>query len=141
MAAPQQEILIHGANENGKTIVADRIQNFRTGQSITDLQTMPPDRAYDMSPLASDPIEKGSKDRTISRKQKSLAAYGTIQSQLYNHEGEVNGLILSEGSIVRFPPHLINDSVKINVGENIHASGYGIKNSKGQSIEAQQIRN
>lgn len=140
IAAPKQVILVNGFMEDER-FIPQRITNVRTGQSVSDLQTLAPERSSELSPLAATPIEHGIRDRTYPRKQKILSAQGIIQSQLYSPNGEVNGLILSEGSVVRFPPHMIDESIKIKVGDNIQASGYGTKNSRGQSIEATQIRN
>ncbi len=144
VAPPKQEIIIAGPIEYGKTIQAQRITNVSTNQSVTDIESMPPVESEDKAHLNATTHVQDPQDRVHrkARKQKKLSAQGTVQTQLYGPAGEVNGVILSDGSIVRFAPRMVNDSnVTVNVGENIQASGYGTKNSNGQSIEATTIKN
>lgn len=48
--------------------------------------------------------------------------------------GEVNGVILSDGSIVRFPPESLRLSVQ--TGAPFAASGLGTRNAFGTALEA-----
>ena len=48
--------------------------------------------------------------------------------------GEANGVILTDGSIVRFPPESLRQSVQ--PGAPFAASGLGTRNANGTSLEA-----
>jgi type IV pilus biogenesis protein CpaD/CtpE len=144
IAPPKSEILILGPIENGKTIQAEKITNKTTGQSISDIRPMQPVESQQVAEANATTQVQEAQDRVHKnqRKQKKLSARGTVRNQLYGHQGEVNGVILSDGSIVRFAPKMIDESdVKIDIGEKIQASGYGTKNVNGQSIEATSIKN
>ncbi|MBC7458077.1 MAG: hypothetical protein H7235_07355 [Bdellovibrionaceae bacterium] len=144
IAPPKSEILILGPIENGKTIQAEKITNKTTGQSVSDIRPIllvesPQAAKANATTHVQEPQDRVHKK---DKRQKKISVRGTVKNQLYGHQGEINGVILSEGSIVRFEPKMIDDSsVKIDIGENIQASGYGTKNATGQSIEATSIKN
>jgi len=144
VAPPKAEILILGPIENGKAVQAEKITNKTTGQSVSDIKPMPPVESQQVASANATTHVQEPQDRVHKnqRKQKKLSARGTVKNQLYGHQGEVNGVILSDGSIVRFEPRMIDESdVKLDIGEKIQASGYGTKNANGQSIEATSIKN
>lgn len=143
IAAPKEELIIIGPMENGKTILAEKITNQRTGQSISEIHAEPPVESTEMAQKNATTQSIDRRDRLHkNRKYKQLTARGTIRNQLYGYDGEINGVLLSDGSIVRFSPRIIDQSdVKIDIGEHIRASGYGTKTSKGQSLEATTIKN
>lgn len=144
VAPPKAELLILGPIENGKTIQAEKITNKSTGQAVNDIRPMPPVESPQVAKANATTHVQEPQDRVHKnlRKQKKLSARGTVKNQLYGHQGEVNGVILSDGSIVRFEPKMVDDAdVRIDIGEKIQASGYGTKNANGQSIEATSIKN
>ncbi len=70
----------------------------------------------------------------------NLSVEGTAQNWLVGHRGEINGIIVSNGAIVKFPPHVGNQLVSIaNVGDKIKAQGFGTRNRYGQVIEATNL--
>lgn len=144
IAGPKDVILVSGPVENDRVIAADKIMNVRTGQALSNIEALPPVQSEQMARLDSAPREMSREDRVPShhKKQKKLSAQGTVQNQLYDRSGEVNGVILSDGSIVRFTPRMVEDAaVKVDIGQNVRASGYGFKNSEGKSIEATTLKN
>lgn len=71
---------------------------------------------------------------------RELAAEGQVQQMLYGPRGEVNGLILSDASIVRFPPHVAYQlSDVLRVGRNVAATGFGTETKIGRALEATTI--
>lgn len=144
VAPPKSEIIVYGPIDNGRTIQAEKITNKSTGQSVSDIRPMPPVESQQVAEAnattqVQEPLDRVHKK---NRNQKKLSARGTVKNQLYGPQGEVNGVILSDGTIVRFAPKMVDDSsVKIDIGENIQASGFGTKNANGQSIEATSIKN
>ncbi|MNE73416.1 hypothetical protein D3C80_1694270 [compost metagenome] len=59
---------------------------------------------------------------------------GSIETVLTGPRGETNGVILNDGSIVRFPPNGMQ--IPIKAGMPFAASGLGTRNNYGQSLEA-----
>ncbi|MDF3835392.1 hypothetical protein P3W85_20885, partial [Cupriavidus basilensis] len=59
---------------------------------------------------------------------------GRVETVLTGRRGEANGVILSDGSIVRFPPESLRLSVQ--TGAPFAASGLGTRNAFGTSLEA-----
>ena len=59
---------------------------------------------------------------------------GHVETVLTGPRGEANGVILSDGSIVRFPPESLRLSVQ--TGAPFAASGLGTRNTFGTALEA-----
>jgi hypothetical protein len=59
---------------------------------------------------------------------------GHVETVLTGPRGEANGVILSDGSIVRFPPESLRLSVQ--TGAPFAASGLGTRNAFGTALEA-----
>lgn len=73
----------------------------------------------------------------------NLKAYsdeGKIESLLHGKNGEVNGVILSSGGLVRFPKPVADRFANLfQVGNSIAANGYGTQNKYGKCIEATAV--
>lgn len=67
----------------------------------------------------------------------AMNAQGEIQYLYYGKHGEINGLILADGTIVRFSREAsFQFAPMFKVGQSISASGYGTKNQYGRAFEA-----
>lgn len=64
----------------------------------------------------------------------NLQVEGKVQAVLSGPAGDTNGVVLEDGSIVRFAPMALNQPVAI--GSYLAASGVGTRNSYGVAIEA-----
>lgn len=64
----------------------------------------------------------------------NLQVEGKVQAVLSGPAGDTSGVILEDGSIVRFAPRALNQPVA--VGAYIAASGVGTRNSYGVALEA-----
>lgn len=75
---------------------------------------------------------------TTSRMNYStMSVEGTAKQWLVGQRGEINGLILSDGTQVRFSPQVGNQLMSMaKVGAKVEAQGMGMKNSYGQVVEA-----
>lgn len=75
--------------------------------------------------------------------QTTPSVTGTVQQYLLNPHGEVDGLLLSDGTIVRFPPHLgIALATSVKAGDTITAVGFlGPNTSQGRAMKALSITN
>ncbi len=68
---------------------------------------------------------------------KEMSAQGEIRHLRHGGMGEVNGVILADGTIVRFPRHVLYQFGGLfRVGQSIAASGYGTQNRHGRAFEA-----
>lgn len=125
-AKPGGEVVVVGllgpTTSFGRAIKALAITNKKTGQSVIDRPPssppLPPDR------------------RGLARKP--LSVVGTVSCLLVNHKGDVDGLILSGGEQVKFPPHN-GAAVAMMLGQGnktVKASGYGTKNPFGTVVDA-----
>ncbi|KPL48611.1 hypothetical protein XAXN_12545, partial [Xanthomonas axonopodis] len=69
-----------------------------------------------------------------------LQSDGTIQRLVYGPAGEVNGALVSDGTVVRMPPHLaLQFTDLLRVGAPLSASGFGVATPDGRAIEATQL--
>jgi hypothetical protein len=128
-------VSVQGVRENDRVLRATKITNTSTNLYV--------DIAAATTP-ASEPAIPMSRDirppRTAGMKQ--LSAQGIIQSQIFGKEGELDGVILSDSSVVRFGPKVLGRSkAQFDVGKGLKASGYGTKTANGKSLEATSISN
>ncbi|RBG91306.1 hypothetical protein BRM26_03925, partial [Xanthomonas oryzae pv. oryzae] len=69
-----------------------------------------------------------------------LQADGKIQRLVYGPAGEVNGALVSDGTVVRMPPHLaLQFADLLRVGAPLSASGFGVATPDGRAMEATQL--
>lgn len=133
--SPNDRVNVQGVRENDRVLRATKITNTATNRFVDIAPITPP------ASEAAVPMRKDIRPpRTAGMKQ--LNAQGTIQSQIFGKEGELNGVILSDRSIVRFGPKVLEKSkAQFEVGKGLKASGYGTNNSYGKSLEATSISN
>ena len=66
-----------------------------------------------------------------------LQVTGTVERALRGKNGEVNGALLADGTVVRFPPHASFDFASLlQPGQTLAAEGLGTENSNGKGLEA-----
>jgi hypothetical protein len=68
---------------------------------------------------------------------------GTVQQDLLTPHGEVEGLLLADGTIVRFPPHLsVALASTVKPGEAVTVAGFLVSTTaQGQAVKALTITN
>jgi hypothetical protein len=67
---------------------------------------------------------------------KELSAQGEIRHVRHGGKGEINGVILADGTIVRFPREVSwRFATLLRVGQSITAAGYGTQNAHGRALE------
>jgi uncharacterized Zn-binding protein involved in type VI secretion len=102
--------------------------------SIIDLQSQR--SVVDSPPSARHPhpLRPGS----VPRQQ--LSANGTIRVLTHGKRGEINGVVLSDGTVVHFaPPVEMQFAGLLREGNQFAATGYGTSNEYGRSFEATAI--
>ena len=100
-----------------------RLQTLRAnGRSVTD---QPP------APGAAPPAPRA--EGALSE----LSASGRVDRLLYNDRGDVHGVLLSDKTIVRFPPHVgAALSSQLQAGGALAVRGWGTRSAQGTAIEA-----
>lgn len=110
------------ASQFGQEIRAYSITNTQTNQTVVD---QPPTRP------PQPPVGNG---------YENLTAEGTAQHWLVGARGEINGIILSSGTQVKFPPHVGYELTNLaQRGSRIQAQGFGSRTSYGEVLEATSL--
>lgn len=114
-------VRIIGRAEARGTVRADAIVHTSSGRTV-----------YDQPP----PVGEGRALPPHLRAQRlqPQQVEGRVETVLTGRRGEANGVILSDGSIVRFPSESLRLSVQ--AGAPFAASGLGTRNAFGTSLEA-----
>ncbi|NIK40676.1 hypothetical protein FHY12_003001 [Xanthomonas arboricola] len=69
-----------------------------------------------------------------------LQAEDRIERLVYGPGGETNGALLSDGTLVRMPPHLaLQFGDLLRAGAPLSVSGFGVATANGRAIEATQL--
>ncbi len=123
MIAPGADVTVSGtpgvSTRFGQEVKAKSITNPQTGQTLVK---QPPS-------IPPQPPLQGN--------YSNLSVEGTAQHWLVGHRGEINGVILSSGTQVRFPPHVGMQMLNLaKVGDKVQAEGFGTGNRYGQVLEA-----
>ena len=67
----------------------------------------------------------------------AMSASGKVARVLYTGRGDVNGVLLEGGSVVRFPPHVgASMAARLQPGSMVHARGWGSRGPQGSALEA-----
>lgn len=114
-------VRIIGRSEAGGAVKADAIVNSASGQTVYD---QPPARD------GARPMPPHLRMAGLQTQQ----AQGRIDVVLTGPRGDANGVILSDGAIVRFAPHALQQPLQ--PGQLFAASGLGTRNAHGTSLEA-----
>lgn len=70
----------------------------------------------------------------------AMSASGRVSRLLYTGNGDVNGVLLDNGSIVRFPPHVGAEMASsLQPNSTVYAKGWGSRGPMGSAIEATAI--
>ena len=70
----------------------------------------------------------------------AMSSSGRVSRLLYTGHGDVNGVLLDNGSIVRFPPHVGAEiTATLQPDSPVHAKGWGSRGPLGSVLEATAI--
>lgn len=112
--------------ERAQVLRAETLRNTASGRSVTD---EPP-------ALGSVPAPRPPGDGALT----AMNASGRIGTVLYTGRGDANGVLLQDGTIVRFAPHAgAALAEQLKPGAPFYARGYGTRNALGQAFEATAI--
>lgn len=118
---PGDAVRVIGRPQSRGSVKADAIVNATSGQTVYD-QPLPPDAGRPLPP------------HLRAQALRPQRVEGQVDAVLTGPRGEANGVILTDGSIVRFPP----ESLRLSVlpGAPFAADGLGTRNALGTSLEA-----
>ncbi len=120
---PADSVSVRGFREPGGAIKAFVIVNETSKQQVIE---RPP--APDIAKMP-----KHLRFAALSRLQVS----GTVERAMRGKNGEVNGALLADGTVLRFPPHAAFDFAPLlQPGQSIAAEGLGTENAFGKGLEA-----
>jgi hypothetical protein len=120
---PSDTISVRGFRENVGTVKALIITNEATKRAVTE---HPPTPGAAM-------VSKHLRFATLGR----LQASGTVERAMYGKKGEINGVMLNDGTVVRFPPHAaFQFTAQLQPGQALEVEGLGTQNEYGRAIEA-----
>lgn len=116
-------VSVKGSPETPSQIKGYVITNTRSNQTVMTLPKPP----------------KGAKPpphlRAVGLKE--MRAEGEVRHVRHGGRGEINGLVLADGTIVRFPREASYRFASLfQIGQRVVASGYGTQNEHGRALEA-----
>lgn len=122
---PGDAVTIHGLKAAAVPMVqAMSVSNDATGKTVTD--NGPPGRGPGMR----GPREMG----------QLMQVQGKVKEQLHGPRGDLNGVLLDDGTIVRLPPPEAQRlATELAPGQTIYASGNGVSNALGKVVAARSI--
>jgi len=119
--SPQDQIKVDGFTEFAGTIHASVIMDLRTQRPVMDT---PPDSA------APPPAPN------LAGRQ-PLSASGTVKVATRAPRGEIDGAVLSDGTVVHVPPPVGQQYADLlREGQPLAVTGFGAANAYGRSVEA-----
>ncbi len=122
-AKPGDSVTVRGLRASSLPLVqAVSITNDATGRRVVDNGPPGPGRGARATSAASTELE------------------GRVRMPLHGREGEVNGALLEDGTVLRLPPaEAIRLAALLQPGEPVVAEGVGSRGAIGTVFEAQQI--
>jgi hypothetical protein len=114
---PKERVRANGHLEAEKLLKAHVIANPTTGRAIREIKPTPPERAGALGPL------------------QSLAVTGVIRLVKRNPHGEIDGVVLEDGTLLHLPPHGGRQFAGfLREGRSLAATGFGTANEFGRTI-------
>jgi hypothetical protein len=114
---PKERVRANGHLEAEKLLKGHVIANPATGRAIREIKPTPPERAGAVGPL------------------QALSVAGAIRMVRRNPHGDADGVVLTDGTLLHFPPHAGRQFADLlREGQVITALGYGTANDFGKTI-------
>ena len=114
---PKERVRVNGHLEAEKLLKAHVIANPATGRAIREIKPTPPERAGALGPL------------------QPLGVTGVIRVVRRNPHGEIDGVVLEDGTLLHLPAHGGRQFAELlREGRSLSAAGFGTANEFGQTI-------
>jgi hypothetical protein len=119
---PKERVHANGHLEAEKLVKGYVIVNPATGRAIREIKPAPLERAGTLGAL------------------QPLSVAGAIRVVKWNPQGDIDGVIFEDGTILHFPPHAGRQFAGLlREGQRLAAAGFGTVNDFGQAIAAAMI--
>ena len=126
---PGDTVQVSGRRAANAPVVRAATLTADSGRSVSD-QPPAPDAP---SPP---PREPGALTGALT----AMSADGQIAREIYTDRGDVNGVVLDDGTIVRFPPQAgAQLAMIVQPGGKLYAKGWGSSSASGNALEATAI--
>lgn len=123
---PGDAASVRGFREYGNNVKALIVTNEATKRAVIE---HPPAPGYEKMP-------KHLRFASLTR----LQASGKIERPLYDKKGEINGVMLDDGTVVRFAKQAASRyAAQLQVGQSLAVEGIGAQNDYGRALEATAI--
>ncbi len=124
---PGDTITIHGLRAAAIPLLqAVSITDRTSGKTIVDTDSGPRPGGRPPAPGASEPQQ--------------AAAQGTIRMSVHGPRGEINGVLLTDGTVLRLPPDAaLNLTSLLQPGRTVVAQGDEVSNAIGKVLEVREI--
>ena len=123
--SPRDVVRVEGFFESPGILHASSIIDLQSQRSVVDT---PPSARHPRPP------------RPGSGSRQPLSANGTIRVLTRGKRGDVNGVVLSDGTVIHFPPPVgVRFVLLLREGNALAATGYGTSNEYGRSLEAAAV--
>ena len=127
---PGDSVTIHGLKARSVDMVqAMQVTNDASGKSVTD-----------GGPTRAAPGPDGARPPRPPAAGTALEAQGVVKSQLHGPQGDLNGVLLADGTIIRLPPpEAAQREAALAVGKTVFARGNGSESALGRVIDAREL--
>lgn len=135
LVKPGDSVTVNGLKaRNVAMVMALQITNDATGKSVAD--SGPPPREHGPGPAAPGPGRPGGPGPM----GQTLEAQGVVKAQLHGPRGDLNGVLLQDGTIVRLPPpEAQRREAALAVGKTVFVQGDGLASPLGRVVAARTI--
>ena len=142
VAKPGDAVTIHGLRAREVAMVqAMQVTNDATGQSVTDAGPVDGPREGRDGPKGRPGAEHGP-GHGPGREMRGtpMDAQGAVKQLLHGPRGEVNGVLLADGTIVRMPPPEAQRlQAQLAVGQAVFVRGDGMSSALGRVVGAREF--
>jgi hypothetical protein len=124
---PGDSVTIHGLRAAAIPLVqAVSITDRTSGKTIVDADSGPRPGGRPPAPGIGEP--------------RLADAQGTIRMSVHGPRGEINGVLLTDGTVLRLPPDAaLNLTSVLQPGRTVFAQGDGVSNAIGKVLEVREI--
>ena len=135
---PGDQVTVHGLKARDVAMVqAMQVTNDATHQNVTDAG---PPGPRGMGGIGGPGVPHGREHGPGFAAGQPIEDQGAVKAQLHGPRGDLNGVLLADGTIVRLPPREAqNLGAALAVGQPVFVRGNGVANGLGKVIAARAI--
>lgn len=143
IAKPGDAVTIHGLHAREVAMVqAMQVTNDATSQSVTDTGPTGGPENGPKEGRKDGPKGEARAGRGPGPEMRGapMDAQGAVKQQLHGPRGELNGVLLADGTIVRMPPpEVLRLQAQFAVGQAVFVRGNGLSSPLGRVVDAREV--